>query len=333
MTKVIELEKKHELVTLAEGSGGQEMDKLIHSFAFFNKVSNWKNSDNDSATYDLGNGKTLVFTTDSFTVDPLFFPGGNIGHLAMCGTINDLAVMGVTRPLGISTAFIIEEGLPKDNLEKITSSIDKISKETKIPIVTGDTKVVEKGKIERIMITTSGIGMTDTLLTKKIEIGDKIIISGGIGEHAVALLSKRFDYKTNIVTDSKPLIDEITKIRHLIKIAKDPTRGGLSAALNDICAKNKVGMLIDEESVPAKDEVRKVVDLLGINLYDLACEGRFVCVANKDNADKIVDILKQFNPDASIIGDIINDNKVMIKTFLGSTILPPPTGRIIPRIC
>ncbi|MFA6089404.1 MAG: AIR synthase related protein, partial [Candidatus Woesearchaeota archaeon] len=196
-----------EVVKLSEGSGGEEMDNLIKQLSkdFFR--GNWKNCDKDGATFE-----DLVFTTDSYVVTPIFFPGGNIGKLAFCGTVNDLAVMGAT-PIGISLSLIIEEGFSKDELKIITDTIAKLSNETKIPVVTGDTKVVEKGKIDKIMITTSGIGKTKTILDKPLCENDAIIISGSLGDHAIALLSKRFDFETNIISDSKPLNLELKEVK------------------------------------------------------------------------------------------------------------------------
>lgn len=323
----------HEVIGLADGSGGKEMVDLIRSYHIRYR-GNWKNYDNDAATLDIGNGCHLVFTTDSFIVSPIFFPGGDIGHIAMCGTINDLAVLGA-QPLGISLGLIIEEGFSKKELYKIITSIQTISRQTKTPVVTGDTKVMERGKIDRIVINTTGVGFAKKgeLLTKKVRPGDKIIISGGLGEHAVALLSKRFHYDTSIVSDSKPIVKEIQRIKNLIKIAKDPTRGGIAATLNEMCQRHKIGMMLDEESIPAKPGVRKVTELLGINLYELACEGRFICIAPDTKANHVVNILKTYNRDASIIGEVITGDTVIIQSMLGKRILPVPTGRIVPRIC
>jgi hydrogenase expression/formation protein HypE len=324
---------KKDIITLEDGSGGKEMDDLIAQFGLTYRAG-WNNTDNDAATCDLGEGRHLVFTTDSFIVDPIFFPGGDIGHLAFCGTVNDLCVMGAT-PIGISLSLVIEEGFSLADLEKIMTSIKNLSEHYQIPIVTGDTKVMDKGKLDKIIINTAGIGLCDekTLLTKKIIPGDKVILSGGLGEHTTALLSQRFDYETTIRTDSKPLVEEMHAIKDLIKIAKDPTRGGIAAALNDICEKNKVGMIIDEEKIPAKQEVRKVTEMLGISLYELACEGRLVCIADEKQASETLVRLQKFNSDAAIIGEITNDTKVVLQTMLGKRILAKPTGRIVPRIC
>ncbi len=323
-------------ITLADGSGGQEMDDLIRSFGFAERGA-WRHWDDDAASFDLGDGKRLVFTTDSYTVTPLSFPGGNIGHLAVCGTINDLVVMGAT-PLGLSLGLVLEEGLPKKELLRILASVRKVSEQTGVPIVTGDTKVMERGKIDRMVINTSGVGLVDVglgqrLLDEAPLPGDKVLLSGGLGEHAVALLSRRFDYATSIISDSKPLIEEMRGIRGLVKVAKDPTRGGIASALNELSSRHDVGFLLDEGSIPAKEEVRRVVEMLGLNLYDLACEGRLICVASPETTDEALRILRGFNESAAVIGVVTDDQRVLLQTFLGRRVLPKPTGRIVPRIC
>lgn len=324
--------KQETLIHLAHGAGGKEMESLIDTFKFTDR-GKWENCDNDAATYEIGDN-ILVFTTDSFTVEPIFFPGGDIGHLAMCGTINDLCVMGA-EPIGISFGLIVEEGFPLSQLKKIVSSIKKISRETSIPVATGDTKVMEKNKLDKIVINTSGIGIVQKgeLLDKKLVPGDKIIISGGLGEHATAILSKRFNFETEIQTDSKPILNEIRAIKSLIKQAKDPTRGGIASALNELSRRNNVGIIINEDAVPVKKEVRVTTELLGINPYELACEGRFIAVSSSENAETVVSMLKKYNENASIIGEVVKGDKVIIETFLGKKILSTPTGRIVPRIC
>jgi hydrogenase expression/formation protein HypE len=252
-------------ISLDAGNGGKEMQEFLQSFLpnFFR--GNWKNSENDSATLKLPDGKTLCFTTDSFVVDPIEFPGGNIGDLAFAGTVNDLVVMGAT-PLGLSLSLIIQENFPEDKFQRIIQTIQNLAEKYQIPISTGDTKVMEKGSIDGIVINTSGVGITEEILDKKIEVGDKIILSGGIGEHGVALLSRRFDFETELVSDSKPLIKEMTKIKKLIKIAKDPTRGGISASLNEIANQKKLELEIWDEQIPAKKSVKSAGELLGIDI-------------------------------------------------------------------
>jgi hydrogenase expression/formation protein HypE len=325
-------------VTLSEGSGGEEMNSLISIFkGILSSSDSWKGSDDDAAYFDLGDGRCLVFTTDSYIVDPIFFPGGDIGHIAASGTINDISVMGA-KPLGISLGIIIEEGFPKDDLKKIIESIEHVCSDVGITVVTGDTKVMEKGKIDKIVINTAGIGIAkkeDLLIAENnaLNIGDKIIVSGSIGEHAVALLSKRFDFKTKIVSDSQPLYKQIFSVHNNIKIAKDPTRGGISAALHEIIEKHNCGILLSESEIPIKKEVHTVSDMLGLDPYMLACEGRFICVCSDAEAEHVISSLKEFDSTAAIIGLISEGDKLVLQTELGQRIIPKPIGRIVPRIC
>ncbi len=322
-------------ISLNMGNGGQEMQELLNKFLPNFHRGNWQNCQNDGATLELQNKENLVFTTDSFVVDPIEFPGGNIGDLAFCGTVNDLVVMGA-EPLGLSCALILEAGFPNETLTKIITTIQNLSKKYNIPIVTGDTKVLPKGAVDKIIINTSGIGITKQVLDKPLQTGDKIIISGGIGEHGIALLSKRFDFQTDIISDSKPLVKEMHEIKDLIKIAKDPTRGGLSACLNEIAQTNKIEMLLQEDNIPMQKSVKTAGELLGIDILELACEGRAVIVTPEKNADKVVQILQKHNPLASIVGEIKSAHdkgKVLLKTRLGTRILTMPSGQIVPRIC
>ena len=323
-------------VSLESGNGGHEMSQFLNSFlSKLYRGNKWSNFTNDSATFPLPNKDTLCFTTDSFVVNPIKFPGGNIGHLAMCGTINDLAVMGCD-PIGLSLSFIVEEGFDQETLEEIVESINNISKELDIPIVTGDTKVMEKGAIDKIVINTSGVGIAKKILDEKLEVGDKIIISGGIGEHGVALLSQRFDFETEIVSDSKPVYEEMKEIRDLVKFAKDPTRGGIAAILNEVAKDNKLEIELLEEDIPIKKEVKKACELLGIDVFSLANEGRVAVVCKSQNADEVVSKLKEFNLMATVIGEVKNTREngiVILKTELGSRILSMPSGKIVPRIC
>ena len=322
-------------VSLDMGNGGREMQELLDSFlGKFNRNS-WKNSQNDSATLELPNKENLVFTTDSFVVSPFKFPGGNIGDLAFSGTVNDIVVMGAD-PLGISLSLIIEEGFPIEDLEEIIETISCLSRTSGIGIATGDTKVVEKGSLDKIVINTSGVGITKRVLNEKIEPGDKVIVSGSIAEHAVALLSQRFDFQTSVTTDSKPLNEEMKEIRDLIKLAKDPTRGGIASTLNEIAINNKVEIIIEEKEIPIQKEVKAACKLLGIEAYDLANEGRLICIVKKENANQVLEKLRTFNSSAQIIGEVSAPREkgiVLLKTDLGTRILSIPSGKIVPRIC
>jgi hydrogenase expression/formation protein HypE len=265
-------------------------------------------------------------------VTPIFFAGGNIGKIAFCGTVNDLAVMGA-EPLGISLGLLLEEGLPKKDLHKVLKTIGDLSKKTGIPVVTGDTKVLEKGSIDKIVINTSGVGISKKILDTPTKVGDKIIVSGGIGEHGTALLARRFELETDIVTDSKPIWPEIKSISNLIKQAKDITRGGIAAVLNEIADKEGKQFLIQEEDIPLKEEVRALTEILGIEAYSLACEGRFVCICSAENEKEVLDKLQKHNKMAAVVGTVGEGKGVIVQTRFGQKILNTPSGNIVPRIC
>jgi hydrogenase expression/formation protein HypE len=297
----------------------------------FPEATEWKNCGDDGATTNVAKGK-LVFTTDSYVVTPIFFPGGNIGKIAFCGTVNDLAVMGA-RPIGISLALILEEGFSKDEFFEIIDTIGALSRKTGIPVVTGDTKVVERRGLDKIIITTSGIGVAVHVLDAALTPGDAVIVSGGLGEHGATLLAKRFELEATIETDSKPLHEEMLAIGTYVKQAKDITRGGLAAIVNELAAKNKVGMALDEEAIPLHDQVRALTEILGLDVYSIASEGRLLCVVSPENAEKVVGLLRTFNAHAAQIGKITNGTSVVVQTAYGKKILSMPSGNIVPRIC
>lgn len=332
---------KNENITLEEGGGGYKSSELISDIRKIVKsVGKWKNSGDDGAVFELPkNPGKLIFTTDAFIVDPIFFPGGDIGKIAMCGTINDLSVMGA-RPIGISLSIVMEEGFPREDLEKILESIDKVSKESGVPVATGDTKVTEKGKIDKIEITTSGVGLAEKIIPNNgMRVGDFIISSGDLGEHSVALLAKRFNYQTKIKSDSKTLNKEIEKVGKYLGACKDPTRGGLAANLGEMAEKAGLRVVLDEENLPYKKEVRAVTELLGLDIFSLASEGRFLASVSPKNAPKALKILKTFNKEAKIIGKAQKaKNKQEVGVFLetklgGSRKIEIPRGKLIPRIC
>jgi hydrogenase expression/formation protein HypE len=320
------------VVKLSEGSGGRDMRRLIDDIGVhFKNRGEWKHSMDDGATLAFGD-KHLVFTTDSYVVTPIFFPGGNIGKVAYCGTINDLAVMGA-KPLGLSLAIVLEEGFSKKELHEILGTIGALAEEHGIPVVTGDTKVMERGAVDKIVINTSGIGVVDVPLEAKVEPGDAIIVSGGIGEHGTALLAKRFELETDIVSDSKPLHKEIDAVRTLVKQARDITRGGMASVLNELAEKNGVRFLIQEEDVPMQEQVQALTDILGVEIYNLACEGRFVCFASSEKSDAVVTALKKFNPMAAKVGVVEAGKGVTVQTRYGKKLLTTPIGEVVPRIC
>jgi hydrogenase expression/formation protein HypE len=347
-------------ITLADGAGGEKMAKLIKQYVLKHLNSSAKNIDvglsdlDDSAVVN-----DVVFTTDSHTVKPLFFPGGDIGSLAVAGTVNDIAVMGVN-PIALSSAFVIEEGFSIDDYEKILLSMKKTSKYADVPIVTGDTKVVEKGGVERIIINTSGIGMRSKLLDENIkevkryrrfdekwikdsniEEGDKIIVSGSVGDHGIAILSFRegYGYESEIKSDVKPLNKMIEKILNVggVVSMKDPTRGGLANTLNEFAEKSKMGIMVDEEKIPIKEGVKSACEMLGIDPLEIGNEGKIVIGAVKEKAGDILKVLRKTKEgkDAEIIGEATKKIKgVVLKTVVGGRrIVETPVGDPVPRIC
>jgi len=321
-------------IKLDHGAGGFASWELLKKIRGILKFKGkWKNCEDDAAVFNLGKEK-LVFTTDAFIIDPIFFPGGDIGKIAISGTINDLAVMGA-KPLGISLSMVIEEGFSQNDLIKIIKSIDRASREAGVPIATGDTKVMEKGKIDKIEITTAGVGIAKKIIqNNNTQPGDFIIASGDLGEHSIALLSKRFNYQTKIKSDAQPLNKILEKVGQYLNACKDPTRGGLAANIVEIAKKSKVKIILEEKNLPYKKETVAVSELLGIDIFSLASEGRFIASVPPLNVEKVLKILKEFNKDAKIIGKVKNGKGVFLKTNLNS--LRPiemPKGKLIPRIC
>jgi len=334
----------NEKIILAHGSGCRATRDLINDVILKHLKNPELNELNDSALLDLGN-KRVAFTTDSYTVNPLFFPGSDIGKLSVYGTVNDLAVMGA-RPRYISLGFIIEEGFPYDEFEKVVISIKEAKDTAGVEIVTGDTKVVEKGKCDKLFITTSGIGIReyDGLSFGSIEAGDKIIINGAIGEHEIAVLLGRgeFKFRADVYSDCHPLwgvIRELIKKCEKIKFMRDATRGGIGVVLNEIVENKNFGIEVYEEKIPLTDRVKAVSEMLGYDPLYLANEGKFILVVDKDEETKALDILKSAGYDSAItIGGIDStytyEGRVVMNTAAGGRrILDYPYGTQLPRIC
>lgn len=293
----------------------------------------------------IKSGHRVAFTTDSFVVNPLNFPGGDIGKLAVCGTVNDLVVCGA-EPEYLSLAFIIEEGLDYSVLEKITGSISLQARESGVSVVTGDIKVVEKGACDKIFINTSGLGKIVTkraLSVKNISSGDKIIITGNIGQHGMAVLSSRegLDLGFSIKSDCQSLrglLLPIVKKTDCIKFMRDPTRGGVATTLNEIAEAAGVGIVIEEESMPISQKVRAAAELLGLDPFYIANEGCAILVVEGMSAKKILTLLKKhpLGSKAQIIGSVVRKPKsrVILNTILDTRrIIDMLTGEPLPRIC
>lgn len=321
------------MVTISDGAGGLEMGALIDNMRRILKVKGDFSGVLDDGAYVKIGDKFVVFTTDSFTVEPVFFPGGDIGKLAVCGTINDLCVMGA-RPIGLSLALVIEEGFSDDKLWKILESVNKVCEKVNVPVVTGDTKVLSKGDVRGVLINVSGVGIADEVIANSgLEAGDKIVVSGSVGDHGAAILSSRFGYESSLVSDCAPVFEIVDACRGYIKACKDPTRGGLSACLNELALKSKVRIVVDDDKVPVKREVRAICDILGVDVFEIACEGRIVFGVRGSDADEVLGILREFDCDACVIGDVVCGENVVLRTAVGEKLMNMPRGENVVRIC
>ncbi|MGH7906053.1 MAG: hydrogenase expression/formation protein HypE [Candidatus Binataceae bacterium] len=334
---------KDERITLAHGAGGKASHTLIDAVfleAFRNPLLEPLE---DQAVYSLDRAR-IAFTTDSFVVSPLFFPGGDIGDLAINGTVNDLAVGGA-RPLYLSAGFILEEGFPTADLRRIAGSMQRAAAAAGVQIVTGDTKVVQKGKGDGCYINTSGIGLIErpiSLSAANAQPGDAVIVSGSIGEHGITIMLARgeLEIESDIVSDTAPLYglaDQLLSATTEVRCMRDATRGGVATVLNEIAKASGVGMVIDESRVPVRDEVTGACEILGVDPLHVACEGRLIAIVSAGAADSALKAIRAtaYGKTASIIGSVQADPPlVLLKTrFGGSRILDMLIGDPLPRIC
>jgi hydrogenase expression/formation protein HypE len=331
-------------ITLDHGSGGRASHELIEK-VFVPRFQNpFLNEMNDSAVFEL-NGSRLAFTTDSYVVDPIFFPGGDIGSLAVCGTVNDLAMSGA-RPYFLSVGFIIEEGFPIEDLEQIIFSMERAGQEAEVQIVTGDTKVVPKGAADKIFINTSGIGLIPQGLNiagQNARPGDAVLISGTIGDHGMTILSKRegLSFDSPLKSDAAPLnylVQEMLKTGTSIHVLRDPTRGGLATTLNEIARQSSVGIELWEESLPIRPSVLAASEILGLDPLYIANEGKLVAILPQSQAEVVLAAMKKnpYGQEAALIGEVKAENpgKVVMKTFIGGKrLIDMLTGEQLPRIC
>ncbi len=331
-------------ILLGHGSGGLLSRALVED-VFLRAFSNPALDPlNDQAVLNLAS-KRLAFTTDSYVVNPIFFPGGDIGKLSVCGTVNDLAVGGAT-PLYLSASFIIEEGLPFEDLLRIASSMAETARDAGVLIVTGDTKVVERGKGDKVFINTAGIGSLDdkiNLSPSLIAPGDMVLISGHMGDHGIAILSRRqgFDMEVPVESDCAALhtlTSEILKCGDGVKAMRDITRGGLATILNEFASDAGAAIVIDEDSIPIKEAVRGACEILGFDPLYLANEGKIAVVASKDAATDVLQAMRRhpLGKDSAIIGTIKEapKGKLLLSTSIGNLrILDMLSGEQLPRIC
>ena len=337
------------VLELNHGAGGTIMDEFLSSILSLyslKKVENGIGADemDDGATISLPSGDTLIVSADSHTVTPLFFPGGDLGKLAASGTINDVVMMG-GKPIAITCALLIEEGTRYGLVKRVLSSFAKVCEENNVAVIGGDTKVLPKGNVDQIYISTVGLGFrisSQPIADNQLQVGDKIIISNYPGMHGASLIARRegINLSTTLESDVSPLTSLLLPIieKGGIRAMKDPTRGGLGGALNELASKSDKGIILEEESIPIHPQVNGICELLGIDMFSLSSEGTVVMAVEKEKAEEILSILQSHNlgKNAQIIGDVSEKykGKVVVHTPIGGhRLLRKPLGEPIPRVC
>jgi len=335
-------------ILLKQGGGGRAMRRLIEDvfirdFAAMPFDGVGLSAMDDGACIPFGD-EFIVVTTDSHVIHPIFFPGGDIGRISISGTVNDLAMMGATRILGLTCAVILEEGFPIEDLEKIQCSMVAACKEAGAVVVTGDTKVMGRGEVDGIVINTTGIGVTKVPIRDNgLRAGDRIIITGTIGDHGLAVMSLRhsLDLEGDLVSDVAPINSLVAAIIDgapgAITAMKDPTRGGLASALHEMAAKSHVGVVLEERKVPVTDAARAAGEVLGIDPLHVANEGKAVLGVRAEDAERVLAIIRNHERgrDAAIIGTVTNERpgSIILDTGFGRRLLAEPDGEPLPRIC
>ena len=329
-------------ILLSHGAGGREMLNLIEQ-VFRRHYSPAEVSQDDSAILTL-EAVNLAFTTDAFVVSPLFFPGGDIGRLAVAGTVNDLLTAGA-RPIALAAAFILEEGFPIASLQRLTDSMQQTAAEAGVNIVTGDTKVVPRGSADQVFITTSGLGVVlrPGVSGASARPGDAVILTGSVGDHGTAVMLAREKLLTgeNIVSDAAPLTDIVLNLLAAgveIHALRDPTRGGLAATLNEIAGQSRTAMEIRETQVPIQPAVAAACEALGLDPFTVANEGKMVVVVAPQDADRALKLIRgcRYGQEAQIIGEVKDGpaGRVQVRTVFGTArLLEMPSGELLPRIC
>ena len=332
-------------IMLAHGGGGRLWEQLLNNNILPKMKNDVLTELGDSAALELSSS-SICFTTDSYVVKPLFFNGGDIGKLAVCGTVNDLAVAGA-KPTALSLSFIIEEGFELRLFDEILSSIAEATEQNNVSVVTGDTKVVERGAADKIFINTAGLGVRQRdvdLSFGRIDAGDKVIINGTIGDHGMTIMSQRegLKFQSSLKSDCAGLaglIGQILRDAAGVKFMRDPTRGGLAATLNEISAGCGFSIEINESAVPVNPTVWAAADMLGFDVLNIANEGKFIAIVKPSSADKLLDICKKhpLGKQSAIIGEIVENSDGRVVELLtkigGRRIIQTPYGRELPRIC
>jgi hydrogenase expression/formation protein HypE len=333
-------------IQLSQGAGGSMMESLIENVIArklgikSSFVGSGIDRLEDAGIIELGDVR-LAFTTDGCTVDPMFYPGGSLGSLSVGATINDLIVMGA-KPIAMSFGLILEEGLPLHILNKTLDNMAKVCRESGVPIITGDTKVMEKGKVDKLVINTAGIGIIkgDVISDYGARPGDKILVSGTMGDHGMSLVALRFGFKSRLKSDEAQLWGMMEPLFEIggITSAKDATRGGFSPNINELARKSSLCFQIREKDIPIKAEAKRLGEILGIDPLSTACEGKVIMTVRPDRAEEILDSMRQnkYGREAAIIGEVRKEpkGKVMMETEVGGNkILHTPVGELYPRIC
>jgi hydrogenase expression/formation protein HypE len=328
-------------VAMKHGAGGRAMRRLIEQVFMRDAAPEAKAMD-DGAVIPIAGGGSIIVTTDSHVIQPIVFPGGDIGRLAVCGTVNDLAMMGATEPLGLTCGIVIEEGFSIEELSRLHDSMARACAEAGTAIVAGDTKVMRKGELDGIVINTTGVGLTyRPVRDAGARAGDVLIVTGTVGDHGMAVMAVRNQFEF-----AEPLLSDVAPLNDLIRAAlaagdvhamKDPTRGGVASSLHEIADKAKVGIVIKENGVPVRTAVRAAADLLGIDPLFIANEGKAILAVRPGSADAVLEALRahRYGADAAVIGVCTHDSpgSVFVDTGFGLRRLSEPDGELLPRIC